>query len=164
MKLALIVAHAHDRVIGRDNALPWRLPEDLAQFKRVTLGHPVVMGRRTWESIGRPLPGRRNVVVTRDPGWRADGAEPASSLDAALALIGDAPLAFVIGGAQLYASALPVADAVHVTEIDLDVAGDTFFPPLDAAAWFEASREPRVAADGTRFAFVRFERRPGSAG
>lgn len=162
MKLSLIVARARNGVIGRDNALPWRLPEDLAHFKRTTIGHPVVMGRRTWESIGRPLPGRRNLVVTRDPEWRADGAQPVRSLEAAIAIAtdgDDVPPLFVIGGAQVYATALPLAAEVHVTEIDRDVEGDTYFPALDATIWAETAREAHVGADGTPYALVRFERR-----
>jgi dihydrofolate reductase len=160
LKLSLIVARARNGVIGRANGLPWRLPEDLAHFKRATMGHPVVMGRRTWESIGRPLPGRRNVVVTRTPGWQADGAEVAGSLDEALAACGAVDDVFVIGGAALYATALSRADAVLVTEIDRDIDGDTFFPPLDPAAWIEVARDPRPASgpDALPFAFVRYER------
>ncbi len=159
-KLSLIVARARNGVIGRDNALPWRLPEDLAHFKRATMGSPIVMGRRTWDSIGRALPGRRNVVVTRTAGWHADGAEVARSLDEAVEMCGDAPEIFVIGGAELFAAALPRADALVVTEIDRDFEGDTFFPVLDRAHWTEVSREPQVSAgpDPLAFAFVHYAR------
>ena len=160
-KLSLILARARNGVIGRDNALPWRLPEDLAFFRQTTMGHPVVMGRRTWESIGRPLPGRRNVVVTRTAGWRADGAEVARSLDEAIALCGDVSDIFVIGGAALFAAALPVADAIVATEIDQDIEGDTVFPPIDDDLWIEVSREsrPSVGLDTPPFAFVHYARR-----
>ncbi len=161
MKPTIIVARARNGVIGRDNALPWRLPEDLAHFKRTTLGHPIVMGRKTWDSIGRPLPGRRNIVVTRNPTWHADGAERAGSLDEALALCGDADPVFVIGGASLYDEALPRAGRLVVTEIDRDYEGDTFLPAPDAREWVEVSREERPAStiDAPPFAFVHYARR-----
>ncbi len=161
MGLTIIVARASNDVIGRGNALPWRLPEDLAHFKLTTLGHPVIMGRRTWDSIGKPLPGRRNIVVTRNANWQADGAERASSLDQALALCIEDADAFVIGGAQLFIDALPRADCAIVTEIDRDIEGDTFFPPLDAHEWIETSREHHVASgpDALPFAFVHYARR-----
>ena len=164
MKLSLIVAYARNGVIGRDNALPWRLPEDLAFFKRITTGHPVIMGRRTWDSIGRPLPQRRNIVVTRNAGWHADGALRAASLADALALCADAPEAFVIGGGQIYATALPLADAVVATEIDRDVDGDARFPALALVDWIEVSREARVgpAPDSWPFAWVHYARRAPS--
>ena len=164
MKLSLIVAYARNRVIGRDNALPWRLPEDLAHFKRATLGHPVVMGRKTWDSIGRPLPGRRNVVVTRDPDWRSDGAERAASLTDAIALCADAADVFVIGGGEIYAQALPLADAVIATEVDVEVDGDARFPPLDARQWSETSRDLRPAEEhAPAFAWVHYARRSAAA-
>lgn len=140
-RITLIVARARNGVIGRDGALPWRLPEDLAFFKRTTMGYPIVMGRRTWESIGRPLPGRRNIVVSGQAGWVAGGAEVAASLDAALMLCAGATDVFVIGGAQLYRDALPRADRLIVTEIDADFEGDTHWPPPDPAHWREAARE-----------------------
>ena len=157
-----MAAVARDGVIGRDNTIPWRIPEDVARFKAITTGHPVVMGRRTWESLPeryRPLPGRRNVVVTRTPGWNADGAEPAGSLEEALDLLATDPQVFVIGGAAVYEAALPRADDLLLTEIDLAVDGDTFFPSFDRAAFTEAAREAHVSEDGTRFAFVTYERR-----
>ena len=165
MKLSLIVARARNGVIGRGNALPWKLPEDLAFFKRTTMGHPIIMGRKTWDAIGRPLPGRRNIVVTRDPAWKAAGAERASSIDAAISACRAAPQAFVIGGAQLYAAALPLADGVFVTEIDRDIDGDTVFGALDPADWVETSREPQPPGgpDALPFAFVHYARR-ASAG
>ena len=162
MKIALVAAIARGGVIGRDNTIPWRLPEDVARFKVLTTGHPVVMGRRTWNSLPdrfRPLPGRRNVVVTRNPAWEGVGAERAASLDEALRLLDGESVIFVIGGAELYAAALPVADELVLTEIDLDVDGDTFFPPFDRNTFAEVSREQHVAADGTPFAFVVYRRR-----
>lgn len=156
--LTLIVATDRRRGIGLANALPWKLPEDLAFFKRTTTGHPIIMGRKTFDSIGRPLPNRRNIVITRTPGWRHDGVDAVGSLDAALALAGDAA-AFVIGGAQIYAAALPQATRLLVTEIDKDFQCDTFFPPIDARQWREAARERYHSdANACDFAFVRYER------
>ena len=135
--LALIAARARNGVIGLDNRMPWHLPEDLAYFKRVTLGKPVVMGRKTFESIGRPLPGRLNIVVTRNPDWQAAGVQVAHSLDAALALAAAAAPEeiMLIGGAELYRQALPQADVLYLTEIDAEFAGDAFFPEVDLARW-----------------------------
>jgi dihydrofolate reductase len=167
LNLALVAAVAHGGVIGRDGALPWHLSEDMARFRELTMGHPVVMGRRTWDSLPhrfRPLPGRRNVVVTRNENWAADGAERAGSLGNALELLGGAPQAFVIGGAELFAEALPAADELRLTEIDLEVAGDTFFPSWDRSAFEEVSRESHVSADGTPFAFVTYVRRSRALG
>ena len=140
-RITLIVARARNGVIGRDGTLPWRLPEDLAFFKRTTMGHPIVMGRRTWESIGRPLPGRRSIVVSQRAGLAAAGTEVARSLDDALRLCEGSSEVFVIGGAQLYRDALPRADRLVVTEIDADFEGDTHWPAPDEAIWREASRE-----------------------
>jgi dihydrofolate reductase len=159
--VALVAAVARGGVIGRDNTIPWHIPEDVAHFKSLTSGHPVVMGRRTWASIPdrfRPLPNRRNVVVTRNPAWHEDGAERAGSLDEALALLDGEPLVYVIGGAELYSAALPVADELLLTEVEMDVQGDTFFPQFDRELFAEVSREPHVAADGTPFAFVVYRR------
>lgn len=161
MKLTIIVARARNGVIGRGNALPWRLPEDLVHFKLTTLGHPIVMGRKTWDSIGRPLPGRRNIVVTRNASWHASGAERASSFDDALALCAEDAEAFVIGGAELFAVALSRADRAIVTEIDRDIDGDIFFPALAADEWIETSREEHVGSgpDALPFAFMHYARR-----
>jgi dihydrofolate reductase len=167
VKLSLVAAVARVGVIGRDGALPWRLPEDMAHFRELTIGHPVVMGRRTWDSLPdrfRPLPGRRNVVVTRNETWTADGADRAGSLGEALELLGDAPQVFVIGGGELFAEALSRADELLLTEIDLDVPGDTFFPSWDPEAFEEVSRQSHVSADGTPFAFVTHVRRAGTLG
>lgn len=144
--LALIAAVARNGAIGKDGGLLWHEPEDLKHFRRVTMGCPVIMGRKTWDSLParfRPLPGRRNVVITRNSAWRADGAEAAPSLDAALALLADAPKVFVIGGGELYAHALPHASELVLTEIDADFDGDTFFPPWERARFTETSREDR---------------------
>jgi dihydrofolate reductase len=160
--VSLVAAVARCGVIGRANAIPWYLPEDARRFRAVTMGHPVVMGRRTWESLPerfRPLPGRRNVVVTRNDSWRGEGAERADSLDDALRLLAGAPQVFVIGGAELYAQALPLADELVVTEIDTEVEGDVYFPPFDREAFREESREPHVSEDGVSFAFVTYARR-----
>jgi dihydrofolate reductase len=157
-QLCLIAALASNAVIGAAGGLPWRLPEDLKRFKALTMGHPIIMGRRTWTSIGRALPGRRNIVVTRQRGFVAPGAEVAASLEAAIALCADAPIVFVIGGAELYAAALPIADALELTEIDAPFQGDTLFPRFDRSAWREVRREPQRSADGLKFDFVRYER------
>ena len=156
--IALVAALARNRVIGADNRLPWHLSEDLQRFKALTLGHPVVMGRRTFESIGRPLPGRRNLVVSRDAAFSAGGSEAFGSLSAALAACGAAETVFVIGGAQIYALALPLARRLHLTEIDADFAGDAYFPEFDRGEWIESSRERRHAGAGFDFAFVTYER------
>ena len=152
---SLIVARARNRAIGLGNAMPWHLPADLAHFKRTTLGHPVIMGRRTWESIGRALPGRRNLVVSRTPGYRAPGAEVVGSLAEAWQAVAGEAEAFVIGGAQLYAEALASADRLYLTEVEGEPAGDTFFPALDARAW-RASPLGEHPADGRNPFAVRF--------
>jgi dihydrofolate reductase len=159
--LTLIVARARNGVIGRDNALPWRLPEDLQHFKRTTLGAPIIMGRKTWDSLGRPLPGRRNIVVSRNRGLTLEGAEVAASLEDAQRLCVGSEQVFLIGGAQLYAEALPSADRLIVTEIDADVPGDAFFPAVDRSKWIEVARETHHSeANGFDYAFVTYERPP----
>lgn len=160
-RITLIVARARNGVIGRNGALPWRLPEDLAFFKRTTMGHPMVMGRRTWDSIGRPLPGRRNLVVSRQAGFVAAGGEVVPSLDDALRRCEGSTEVFVIGGAQLYRDALPRAGRLIVTEIDADFDGDTHWPRPDPAQWREASREHLPPAQERGFAldFVTYLRR-----
>lgn len=147
MTVALIAAVARNGVIGVDGDLPWRIPEDLKRFKALTLGHTLVMGRKTYDSIGRPLPGRTTIVVTRQPGWSADGVLVAHSIEDALAQVeGDA---WVAGGGEVYAGALPYADRLELTEVDLAPDGDACFPDWDRALWVEAAREQH---DG--FAFV----------
>ena len=157
-RVYLVAAVAANGVIGADGRLPWHLPEDLRHFKSLTLGHPVIMGRRTWESLGRALPGRENIVVTRAPGYAAPGASVAASLDAALALCAGEPTVFVIGGGELYAEALAVADGLVLTEIQRDYPGDARFPDYDRSAWRETQRQPQTGADGLRFDFVLYER------
>lgn len=157
-RLTLIVAYASNRVIGRDNGLPWKLPGDLAHFKRTTLGHPIIMGRKTWESLGRPLPGRINIVVTRQGGYAAAGAVVVASLQAALDACPQDADPFVIGGAQLYMLALPGADRIVATEVHAEVAGDAWFPELPPGQWRETGRQPQPAENGLQYDFVTYER------
>jgi len=145
MRLSLIVAMSRNRVIGNRGKLPWRLPDDQKNFRKVTMGHPLIMGRRTHESIGHPLDGRRNIVVTRQPDYRADGCEVARSVEAALALVADADEVFVIGGGAVYAALLPRAQRIYLTEVQADIEGDTFFPPLDFADWRGVDRRDHPA-------------------
>jgi dihydrofolate reductase len=147
MKISMIAAMAYDRVIGKDNQMPWHMPADLAHFKRVTLGKPVLMGRKTFESIGRPLPGRRNLVISRNPGYQADGIEVVGSVEAALALLADNEVAevMVIGGGHLYAELLPKADCLYLTRIELEVEGDTRFPAFADEQWQCVEREVHQA-------------------
>jgi dihydrofolate reductase len=162
MALHLIFARAANGVIGRNNALPWHLPEDLAHFKRLTQGCPVIMGRKTWDSLParfRPLPGRRNIVVTRQPGWQAEGAICAHSLAEAMQLARDQPDVWVIGGAELYAQALPLASSAHVTEIEQAFEGDAHAPEFDTS-WTETARLPQVSAAGLHFSFVTYQKSP----
>lgn len=158
---SLVVARARNGVIGRDNQLPWKLPRDLAYFKRVTMGKPVVMGRKTWESIGRPLPGRLNIVVTRDPGYRAPGAVVVNSLEGAWKAAGDAPEVAVIGGQRLFEETLPIADRIHLTEVDAEVEGDVYFPGFERAAWSEREVERHPADEKHQYPYriVVLERR-----
>ncbi|MBW3777251.1 type 3 dihydrofolate reductase [Aeromonas veronii] len=147
MKISMIAAMAYDRVIGKDNQMPWHMPADLAHFKRVTLGKPVLMGRKTFESIGRPLPGRRNLVISRNPDYQADGIEVVGSVEAALALLADNEVAevMVIGGGHLYAELLPKADCLYLTRIELEVEGDTRFPAFADEQWQCVEREVHQA-------------------
>ena len=147
MKISMIAAMAHDRVIGKDNQMPWHLPADLAHFKRVTLGKPVLMGRKTFESIGRPLPGRRNLVISRNPGYQAEGIEVVGSVEAALAQLAGSAVEelMVIGGGHLYAEMLPSADCLYLTRIDLAVEGDTRFPAFDDGQWQRVDCESHPA-------------------
>jgi len=157
--LTIIVAADLDNGIGIDNTLPWRLPEDLAHFKRLTTGHPIIMGRKTFDSIGRPLPNRRNIVVTRNAEWRHDGVEPVMSLDDARTLVvGDAQ-AFIIGGAQIYRQALAFADQVVLTRVGGSFECDAHFPSLPESEWQETAREDHVSADGLAYAFITLHRK-----
>ena len=160
MKLNLIFARAANGVIGVHNTLPWHLPEDMAHFKRTTLGCPVIMGRKTWDSLPpkfRPLPGRLNVVVTRQREWTADGAVVVHSLEAACVACPPNSTAWVIGGAELYAQALPLASTAVVTEIDADFEGDAFAPHF-GPEWVETSRQPQVSVNGLNFSFVTYQK------
>lgn len=159
MKLSAVVAASDNDVIGRGNALPWHLPADLAHFKRLTLGKPVLMGRRTFEAIGRPLPGRRNLVLSRG-GFQAEGVETVGSLDEAIARVGDVPELAVIGGGALYELALPRLDTIHLTRVHVTLEGDTLLPPLPASQWREVSREWRPADERNPLAmsFITLER------
>jgi dihydrofolate reductase len=158
-EIAIIVAVAANGVIGKDNALPWRVPADLKRFRQLTTGHTVVMGRRTWQSLARALPDRQNIVVTRNPAFAAAGAEVAHSLDAALALARLPAPVFVIGGASLVAEALASASTFHLTEIHADYPGDVRFPPWDRTQWRETARDDHAAADGVpAYSFVTLER------
>lgn len=163
-RVSVIAALAKNRVIGIENRLPWRLPEDLAHFKALTLGHPIVMGRKTFESLGRPLPGRTNIVITRNPDYRAEGVRVADSIPAALALCAGADEVFFIGGAELYAQAIPLADRLYLTEVDTEVAGDAWFPVYDTDAFQEVSRASHVGEKGDplRFDFAIYARRGAS--
>jgi len=159
--VTLIVAADRRGVIGRDGGLPWHLPDDLRRFKARTMGKPIVMGRRTWDSIGKPLPGRHNIVITRQPSLVLDGATVVDSLDAALRAAGAVPEVCVIGGAEIFRLALPAATTVELTAVEADVGGDTFLPVLDAADWVETSREahPADARHDYPFTFVTLRRR-----
>jgi dihydrofolate reductase len=164
-QLTLVVAMDAQRGIGVDNQLPWHLPEDLAHFKRVTLGHPIIMGRKTFDSIGRPLPGRRNIVVTRNPGnrdWSHEGVEVAGSLQEAIALAGDEVgniTASIIGGAQIFSESMALADRMIVTHINRVYRCDTFFPEIDPGKWTAVSRELQHSeSGGVDFSFVTYEK------
>ena len=158
-RVYLVAAVASNGIIGANGKLPWHIPEELRHFKRLTLGHPVIMGRRTWESLKGPLPQRENIVVTRRAGYEAEGAAVASSLEAALAMCIGEPVAFVIGGTQLFEEAMPIAAGMVLTEIQRDYDGDTWFPKWDRRQWRESQREAHTAEDGTRFDFVLYERK-----
>lgn len=159
MTITLVAAVGRNGVIGRHGDLAVRISDDLRRFKAMTMGHPMVMGRKTWDSMGGPLPGRRSIVITRDPRWQAEGAEVAHSVASALELAGDGPV-FVVGGGEVYTQTVDLADALELTEVDQYLEGDVFFPAVDRTTWVEVAREPR---DG--YAFVRYERaRPAAAG
>ena len=158
MQLNLVFAKSRNGVIGRDNALPWHLPEDMAHFKRVTMGCPVIMGRKTWDSLPprfRPLPGRMNVVVTRQKLWKENGAQPSSSLREALLFCEQFEQVWVIGGAEVYAQSLPFANTAVVTEINADYDGDAFAPQF-GPQWVEMARETHTSVNGLSFSFVTY--------
>lgn len=150
-RIALVVAHTRNRVIGRDNDMPWHLPADLRHFRALTLGHPILMGRRTHLAIGRPLPGRRNLVLSRQADLALPGVERVGSLDEALARCAGEPWLYVVGGAEVYRLALPRAERLHLTEIDAELEGDAWFPQIDAADWQETARGRHLADSDNRF-------------
>ncbi|MEJ5081963.1 MULTISPECIES: dihydrofolate reductase [unclassified Ochrobactrum] len=164
--LSIVVAASENNVIGRDNDMPWKLSTDLKRFKAITLGKPVIMGRKTWESIGRPLPGRPNLIVTRDVAFKADGATIVSSLDAAIELGRELAAELgvdevcIIGGGKIYAQALPFADRVHLTRVLATIDGDTFFPEIDSEIWQEVSSEevPAGEKDSHPTRYIRYDR------
>ncbi len=158
-RIAIIVAMARERVIGVRNSLPWHLPEDLKHFKTLTMGHHIIMGRKTYESIGRPLPGRVTVIVSRDPDYSVPGCLTAPSIDAALEACGDDSEVFIVGGANVYAQALARAHRLYLTEIDQSVAGDAWFPAFDRDNWLEVARECHATAAGMRYCFLTLDRR-----
>lgn len=165
MRISLIAALTPDHVIGRDNALPWRIPSELREFRRITMGKPIIMGRRNHESIGRPLPGRRNIILSRDRDYAAEGCLVAQDIDSALALAGEAPEVMVIGGADIYRAFLPRAQRLYLTWVEADIPGDTRFPPLDPADWAVTS-ERHVPAGGDSpypLTYQVLERRPAAS-
>jgi dihydrofolate reductase len=161
MRISLVVAASTNNVIGSDGELPWHLPGDLKNFKRLTTGKPIVMGRKTHESIGRPLPNRRNVVITRDPDYEAAGCDVVASPEAVLALLDDAEEIMIIGGGQVYAVFLPVADRIHFTRVHAEIDGDVTFPDLDSNEWALRSSVTHEADATHQYAFdiLCFERR-----
>jgi dihydrofolate reductase len=162
--ISIIVAASENGVIGADGALPWRLSDDLRHFKAVTMGKPIVMGRKTWDSIGRPLPGRQNIVITRQAGFEVAGCDVVASTDAAVAAAGNAEEIMIIGGSQVYALFLPVADRIYLTRVHAEVDGDAHFPTPEADAWALVSDEPHVADDRNDFdySFRVYERKASS--
>lgn len=160
-RVSLIAALAQNRVIGIENRLPWKLPEDLVHFKALTLGHPILMGRKTFESLGRPLPGRRNIVITRNADYQPTGCEIATSIPDAIARCTEAEEIFFIGGAELYKQVLPIVDRLYLTEVQIKAQGDAWFPDYDRSAFRETSRESHTGAKGDTlgFDFVMYERK-----
>jgi dihydrofolate reductase len=155
--IQLVVAYSENRVIGRDNELPWRLPSDLAHFKRVTMGKPIIMGRNTWRSLGRPLPGRPNLVLSRDPSFTAEGASVHADLASAVRACESAEAICIIGGEQVFRDALDIADEIIATEVHAHIEGDTFFPPL-SPQWRECERFPQPEENGLTFDYVTYRR------
>jgi len=160
--VALIAALGDNGVIGRNNQLPWRLPADMQYFRRTTMGKPIVMGRKTFESFGaKPLPGRHNIVLTRDPDYKADGATVVGSLAAALTAAGDASEIMIIGGSELYSQALPIADRIYLTRVHGEFEGDAFFPAVDPTIWHEVSRDDHASDEKNpcAYSFLMLERK-----
>lgn len=158
-QLSIIVAVAHDGVIGVNNTLPWHLPEDLKRFKALTMGHHIIMGRKTYDSLGRLLPGRTTVIVTRNENYKVEGALVANSLEAAIALCENDDEVFLIGGAELYQAGLQLAHKLYITEIELDVAGDAFFPKLVSTEWQETERDAHTSEKGLNFSYATYIRK-----
>jgi len=154
----VIAAMARNRVIGIRNTLPWRLPADLQHFKALTMGHHIIMGRKTFESIGKPLPGRTTVIVTRDADYRVKNCITADSIDAAISACGADPEIFFVGGAELYGQVLSRADRLYLTEIQADYPGDAYFPAFDAKDWLETARQVHLSPDGLGYHFVTYQR------
>jgi dihydrofolate reductase len=152
--VSLVVAMTRDRVIGRDNAMPWHLPDDLKRFKALTMGKPMLMGRKTFESIGKPLPGRTSLVMTRDPNWRAEGVIVVHSIDDAVARAGAVPEISVVGGADVFRLALPLAQRIYLTTIHASIPGDTYFPPIEPGEWREVERTDHPADDRHAYAMT----------
>lgn len=159
MRIAMIAAMANGRVIGMDNKMPWHLPEDLKHFKAMTLGKPVVMGRKTFESIGRPLPGRLNIVISRQTGYQPEGVEVVSSFEQAKRIAGEVEELVVIGGGQLYLQLLDQADRLYLTQINLDVAGDTHFPDWRHISWSLLEQQSHVNANGLEYKFITLQKK-----
>jgi dihydrofolate reductase len=157
-RISIIAALARNNVIGLDNTLPWHLPEDLKRFRALTMGHHIIMGRKTFESLSRLLPGRTTVIVSRNPGYAAGGAVVASSLQQAVAACGNDPEIFVIGGAELYREALSCAARLYLTEIEAEFNGDAFFPDFDRSVWKEALREKHISESGLSYSYVILDR------
>ena len=162
--IVLIAAVAANGVIGADNTLPWRIADDLKRFKALTLGHPIIMGRKTWESLGHALPGRHNIVITRNPGYCAQGASVVTSVAAAIAACSNEATIFVIGGAEIYTQTLALAHRMELTEIHVEVAGDARFPDIDRNAWQELARESRSDPTGLAYDFVSYQRKENPCG
>ncbi|UTW57885.1 type 3 dihydrofolate reductase [Kordiimonas sp. SCSIO 12603] len=157
--ISIIVAMGENRVIGVDNDLPWHLPEDLKYFKKTTLGKPIIMGRKTFESIGRPLPGRQNIVITRNTDWATEGVDVVSTIEDAIKTAGDVEEVMITGGAQIYAASMDLCDRLYVTEVGLAPEGHAYFPEIDEDRWKAVSREDHGAQDGKpSYAFVVYER------
>lgn len=163
-KVSLIVAMANNRVIGINNTLPWHLPADLKHFKTLTMGHNILMGRKTYESIGKPLPGRTSVVITRNPNYTAEGVIIARSLEDAIVMCGGDPEIYIIGGAELYRQAIQLADRIYLTEIELEITGDAHFTELDKNVWQESSRISHTPDEKNlhHYHFVTYDRKPAS--
>lgn len=157
-RINVISAMARNRVIGVNNSLPWHLPDDLRHFKALTLGHTIIMGRKTYESIGRPLPGRTTVIVSRDRHYKVAGCLTVASIEAALAVCADDDEVFFVGGAQMYAQVLPIAQRLYLTEIQADYDGDAWFPEFDVALWHETVRQVHVTPEGLGYHFVTYEK------